>query len=587
MLQVNSGHGEADFKRCGAGKSTLLNALTSRNTKNYIFQGDIRVNGWQIGQCIKGISAYVQQDDLFLTTLTVREQLQFRALLRMDQKLDKASRLARVEEVIKEMGLTKCANSTIGEHGGAKKSISGGERKRLSFASEALTNPPIFFCDEPTSGLDSFMAQSVITTLQKMASKGRIILCTIHQPSSELFSMFDQLGYPCPTNYNPADHFILTLAIAPEHEEESKKRTQSICDKFCKTDEYMDMVRQTEELGQNSRLGKNDPLFSDLLDGESRYEVSWLTQFKCLFWRSWISMFRDVNLTRVRFMQALCLSICLGLIYLQQTVDQKGIMSLNGAIFLLITHTSFCNIFAVVNSFPVEMNIFLREYGSGLYRVDTYYVSKSIAEVPLFIVVSVLFNTITYWMIGLHNSWEAFLIANGALILVATNAISLGYFVSTICGSVTVSLAVAPPLLIPFMLFGGLFVNNANIPVYFIWLEYLSWFKFSNEILMVNQWREISEIPCPNVTLPQLPTNATSAGFPNFPQCLFKSGQDVLEYTSFSEWLRNYGGLIMFTSEKLLYSRMSLPDLYRHCVGAPVVVGAGLQTPLDSVVDSF
>ncbi|KAH9524965.1 hypothetical protein Btru_028360 [Bulinus truncatus] len=373
-----------------------------------------------------------------------------------------------------------------------------------------------------------------------MASKGRIILCTIHQPSSELFSMFDQLGYPCPTNYNPADHFILTLAIVPEHEEESKKRTQAICDKFCKTDEYMDMVRQTEELGQNARLGKNDPLVRDRSLAKNDvicflYEVSWLTQFKCLFWRSWISMFRDVNLTRVRFMQALCLSICLGLIYLQQTVDQKGIMSLNGAIFLLITHTSFCNIFAVVNSFPVEMNIFLREYGSGLYRVDTYYVSKSIAEVPLFIVVSVLFNTITYWMIGLHNSWEAFLIANGALILVATNAISLGYFVSTICGSVTVSLAVAPPLLIPFMLFGGLFVNNANIPVYFVWLEYLSWFKFSNEILMVNQWREISEIPCPNVTLPQLATNVTSPGFPNFPQCLFKSGQDVLDYTSFSE----------------------------------------------------
>ncbi|KAK0042818.1 protein white, partial [Biomphalaria pfeifferi] len=175
----------------GAGKSTLLNVLTSRNTNNYILSGDIRVNGWQIGRCIQGISAYVQQDDLFITTLTVREQLQFRALLRMDKKLDRESRLQRVEDVIREMGLTKCANNTIGDPGGTKKCISGGERKRLSFASEALTNPPIFFCDEPTSGLDSFMAQSIVTTLQKMASKGRIILCTIHQPSSEIFSMFD------------------------------------------------------------------------------------------------------------------------------------------------------------------------------------------------------------------------------------------------------------------------------------------------------------------------------------------------------------------------------------------------------------
>ncbi|KAH9524967.1 hypothetical protein Btru_028364 [Bulinus truncatus] len=516
--------------------------------------------GWKnIGPSIKGISAYVQQDDLFITTLTVREQLQFRALLRMDKKLDKAARLARVEEVIIEMGLTSCANNRIGDAGGGKKGISGGERKRLSFASEALTNPPIFFCDEPTSGLDSFMAQSIITTLQKMASKGRVILCTIHQPSSEIFAMFDQilllaegrtafmgtqkaameffqrLEYPCPNNYNPADHYILTLAIVPGQEVERRQRTHAVCDTFCDTEECVKMMNQMRELSQTARHSKSDPLLNDMLAGESRYKVSWLTQFRYLFWRSWISMFRDVMLTRVRIMQALTLAIVLGLIYLQQTVDQKGVMSINGAIFLLITNTSFSNMFAVVNSFPLELAIFLREYGTGLYRVDTYYLTKTIAEVPLFIAVSAIFATITYWMIGLYCSWQAYLIAVGILLLVANVAISLGYLISTACGSVTVSLAVAPPLLIPFMLFGGLFVNNGNIPVYFKWLEYMSWFKFSNEVLMVNQWRNIDYIPCPNVTVPVLPPNMTTPVVPNFSQCLYRSGKDVLEYTSFSE----------------------------------------------------
>ncbi|KAI8777535.1 protein white-like [Biomphalaria glabrata] len=556
---VNPGTLVAIMGASGAGKSTLLNVLTSRNTKNYVFNGDIRVNGWHIGSSIKGISAYVQQDDLFITTLTVREQLQFRALLRMDKKLDKASRLARVEDVIVEMGLTKCANNRIGDAGGGKKGISGGERKRLSFASEALTNPPIFFCDEPTSGLDSFMAQNIITTLQKMASKGRVILCTIHQPSSELFSMFDQilllaegrtafmgtqraamdffhnLEYPCPNNYNPADHFILTLAIVPGQEAECRQRTHAVCDKFCETEEYIKMVNQAEDLTQTARHSKTDPLLNDILAGESRYEVSWLTQFRYLFWRSWISMFRDVILTRVRIMQALTLAIVLGLIYLQQTVDQKGIMSINGAIFLLITNTSFSNMFAVVNSFPLELSIFLREYGTGLYRVDTYYLTKTIAEVPLFVAVSIIFATITYWMIGLYGSLEAYLIAVGILVLVANVAISLGYLISTLCGSVTVSLAVAPPLLIPIMLFGGLFVNNGNIPVYFIWLQYLSWFKFSNEVLMVNQWRNIDYIPCPNITIPTIPPNITTPSVPSMPQCLYRSGKDVLDYTSFSE----------------------------------------------------
>ncbi|CAG5130200.1 unnamed protein product, partial [Candidula unifasciata] len=89
------------------------------------------------------------------------------------------------------MGLIGCADSRIGAAHGTKKGISGGERKRLAFASEALTNPPIFFCDEPTSSLDTFMAQSIVQTLQKMAARGRVILCTIHQPSSELFAMFN------------------------------------------------------------------------------------------------------------------------------------------------------------------------------------------------------------------------------------------------------------------------------------------------------------------------------------------------------------------------------------------------------------
>lgn len=74
-----------------------------------------------------------------------------------------------------------------------KKGISGGEKKRLSFASEIITNPSILFCDEPTSGLDSYMAASVTECLKDLAKKGKTIICTIHQPSSEIYEMFDRI----------------------------------------------------------------------------------------------------------------------------------------------------------------------------------------------------------------------------------------------------------------------------------------------------------------------------------------------------------------------------------------------------------
>ena len=73
------------------------------------------------------------------------------------------------------------------------KGISGGERRRLAFASEILTNPPLLFCDEPTSGLDSFMAMTIVESLRDLASQGKTIICTIHQPSSEIFQNFDNL----------------------------------------------------------------------------------------------------------------------------------------------------------------------------------------------------------------------------------------------------------------------------------------------------------------------------------------------------------------------------------------------------------
>ena len=114
---------------------------------------------------LTSVSAYVQQDDLFIGTLTVREHLNFAAAVRMDKHLSHKQRMDRVEEVMQELGLKKCEKTMIGIQGRIK-GISGGEMKRLAFASEVLTNPPLMFCDEPTSGLDSYMAQNVVEVLK-------------------------------------------------------------------------------------------------------------------------------------------------------------------------------------------------------------------------------------------------------------------------------------------------------------------------------------------------------------------------------------------------------------------------------------
>nr|CAD7404676.1 unnamed protein product [Timema cristinae] len=177
----------------GAGKTTLLNTLMFKSSPSLIVSGYTALNGFPVSSgTLSSLSAYVQQDDLFIGTLTVKEHLVFQALVRMDRHIPYRKRMQRVEQVIAELALSSCQNTTIGIPGRIK-GLSGGEMKRLSFASEVLTDPPLMFCDEPTSGLDSFMAQNVVSVMKAMANKGKTVVSTIHQPSSEVFSLFDKV----------------------------------------------------------------------------------------------------------------------------------------------------------------------------------------------------------------------------------------------------------------------------------------------------------------------------------------------------------------------------------------------------------
>jgi ABC-type multidrug transport system ATPase subunit len=165
----------------------------------------------------------------------VRESIEFAAKLRLKGTLDQ--KLAIVERLIEELGLSKCAGTKIG--GTLFKGVSGGERKRTCIAIELVTNPSLIFLDEPTTGLDSFTAATVVQTLKDLAMNGKTIITTIHQPKTEIFESFDRLmllargkiiyfnearlavdyfgslgaKYTCPEWENPADFFMEMMSI--------------------------------------------------------------------------------------------------------------------------------------------------------------------------------------------------------------------------------------------------------------------------------------------------------------------------------------------------------------------------------------
>lgn len=138
----------------------------------------------------------------------------------------------------------------------------------------------------------------------------------------------------------------------------------------------------------------------------------------------------------------------------------------------------------------------MREAKSRLYQASAYFLGKTIAELPLFFVIPAVFVSICYPMIDLREGWDYYLICLGIVVLVANVATSFGYMISCASSSISMALSIAPPIVIPFLIFGGFFLNSDTVPNYFKWLSYFSWFRYGNEALMINQWNGITDIIC-------------------------------------------------------------------------------------------
>ncbi|KAI1843835.1 hypothetical protein JX266_010094 [Neoarthrinium moseri] len=174
----------------GAGKTTLLDVLATRVTMGVV-SGDTLIDGKPTDPSFQHCVGYVQQRDIHLNTMTVREALQFSAVLRQPATFSRAEKLAYVEDVIAMLDMQEFAGAVIGVPG---EGLNVEQRKRLTIGVELAARPELLvFLDEPTSGLDSQTSWSICDLIEKLTSSGQAILCTIHQPSSMLFQRFDRL----------------------------------------------------------------------------------------------------------------------------------------------------------------------------------------------------------------------------------------------------------------------------------------------------------------------------------------------------------------------------------------------------------
>ncbi|XP_076939718.1 ABC transporter G family member 9-like [Bidens hawaiensis] len=494
----------------GSGKTTLLTALGGRLGGK--LGGSITYNNKPFSSTIRRNTGFVTQDDVLYPHLTVTETLMFTALLRLPNSFTNQQKIALAEEVIEQLGLTRCKASIVG--GTALRGVSGGERKRVSIGQEMLINPSLLFLDEPTSGLDSTTAQRIVSTLWELARGGRTVVMTIHQPSSRLFYMFhkvlllsdgnplffgkgsdvmsyfDSIGFSPLVAMNPSD-FLLDLAngISPD---DSNQEDQAAIKQKLVSAYRLNLADnlKTETLGFEE--DDNDVLNSKKSE---KWTTTWLQQFTILLRRD-LKERRHESFDGLKISQVVIISFLCGLLWWQS--DTAHLQDQSGLLFFYTGFWGFFPLFQAIFTFPQEREMLAKERSSGMYRLSSYFMSRTIGDLPMELVLPTFFCIITYWMAGLKPNVGSFLYALVALLLSVLVAQGLGLALGAVVMDLKSAAVLGSVIMLSFTLAGGYYVQH--VPVFISWIKYLSISLYTYKLLLGSQYEHDQTYRCGDKT---------------------------------------------------------------------------------------
>ncbi|XP_043482367.1 ATP-binding cassette sub-family G member 4-like [Leptopilina heterotoma] len=479
----------------GAGKTSLLNILAGR--KKIESQGCIIVNGMKISyQTLQKHCCYIPQEFALMPLLTVKETLLIAAELKLNNTYDARARELIVNEIVNKLNLNECWNSIV-------QRLSGGEKKRLSIGLEVITSPSVLLLDEPTSGLDSVSSKQVIELLHSLAQTGCTIICSIHQPSSQLFSLFDDIiilgqgkcyycgprdnivdtfseaGFICPNFYNIAE-FVLEVIT------ERRAGDLSILEKLHTNKERENIFY--DETVKNNKNNENRKLFifknleneKDSNVESRRYAVSNWVQLKVLLRRSFICIRRDNTLTKLRYTTHLVVALLLGIVFYKFGEVSTKIQSNIACIFFILLFLFFANSMPAVQMFPTETAVFVRENSNNWYSLHVYYISKVVSDLPLQILCPTSLLLIVYYLTGQPCEVTRFVQSWIICVLFTILAQSMG-IVTGAAFNTDIGMFLIPALNIPMFLFSGFFLKFSEMPYYFRFISELSYFRYAFE----------------------------------------------------------------------------------------------------------
>ncbi|CAG9936386.1 unnamed protein product [Clonostachys rosea f. rosea IK726] len=406
----------------GAGKTTLLDVLANRITMGVV-GGDVSVDGVPRGNSFQRKIGYVQQQDIHLSTSTVREALRFSALLRQPSSVSKKEKFEYVESMIELLEMEEYADAVVGVPG---EGLNVEQRKRLTIGVELAAKPDLLlFLDEPTSGLDSQTAWSIATLIRKLSDNGQAILCTIHQPSAILFQQFDRIlllakggktvyfgdlgkdsrqlidyferqgGEKCQPEENPAEWMLKVIGAAP-----GSKATRDWHEAWLNSPEYNRVQTRLEEL--SSTLRSREQVSSE--DNVATYAMSLQQQFVACFYRVWQQYWRTPSYIYAKLILSGGTALFIGVSFYDADLSMTGLQDQMFAVFMLLVVFAFLS-YQTMPNFIKQREIYeARERSSKMYSWVVFMLSNIAVEIPWNSLVGVLLYVLFYYLTGMNNN---------------------------------------------------------------------------------------------------------------------------------------------------------------------------------------
>ncbi|KAL5539498.1 hypothetical protein UlMin_043230 [Ulmus minor] len=497
----------------GAGKTTLMDVLAGRKTGGYI-DGSISINGYPKKQeTFARISGYCEQTDIHSPHVTVYESLVYSAWLRLPPEVDSTTRKMFIEEVMELVELTPIREALVGLPG--VNGLSTEQRKRLTIAVELVANPSIIFMDEPTSGLDARAAAIVMRTVRNTVDTGRTVVCTIHQPSIDIFDAFDELfllkrggeeiyvgplgchslhlikyfeeinGVPkIKDGYNPATWMLEITSSAQE---------EALGVNFTEIYKNSEIYRRNKALIKE--LSAPPPGSKDLYF-PTQYSQSFFTQCMACLWKQHLSYWRNPPYTAVRLMFTTFIALIFGTIFWDLGTKrrrQQDVLNAMGSMYAAVLFIGVQNASSVQPVVAIERTVFYRERAAGMYSATPYAIGQVVIELPYIFVQTIIYGVIVYSMIGFEWTASKFFWYLFFMYFTFLYFTFYGMMTVAVTPNHNIAAIVSSAFYAIWNLFSGFIVPRTRMPVWWRWYFWacpVSWTLYG---LVASQFGDIKE----------------------------------------------------------------------------------------------